>query len=186
VPLQQLANLITSLRLVSSPVLVWLLIQSEFKSALGLVLFAGLTDWLDGFTARHFSAAGKLGTILDPVADKTMLVALFVTLGVLRLIPLWLVALVIGRDVVIVTGSALLRAFRNIRRFAPSLLGKVSTFFQIVFVLLVLLDAAFPNQVFRVLKDLALLCTAVFTFLSGLGYIRLGIRLAREPAAVGL
>lgn len=184
--MHQLPNLITSLRLLASPVLVWLLIQSEFKTALALVLFAGLTDWFDGFTARHFGASGKVGAILDPLADKTMLVVLFVTLGVLKLIPLWLMALVIARDLIIVTGSMLLRIFRNIRRFTPSLLGKVSTFFQIVFVLLVVLDAAFPGELFGVLKDVALVCTAVFTFLSGLGYIRLGIRLAQAPAAIRL
>lgn len=178
--MQQLPNFITSLRLLASPVLVWLLFHSEFKAALALVLFAGLTDWFDGFTARHLSASGKMGAILDPLADKTMLVVLFIALGVLNLIPLWLMVLVIARDLIIVAGAALLRLFRNVRRFTPTLLGKVSTFFQIVFVLLVVLDAAFPHYVFGVLKDLALVCTTVFTSLSGLGYIRLGIRLAQQ------
>jgi cardiolipin synthase len=182
--LQQLPNLITSLRLVASPVLVWLLFQSEYKAALGLVLFAGLSDWFDGFTARHFGATGGVGAILDPVADKTMLVVLFITLGVLKLIPLWLMSLVIARDLVIVTGSALLRVFRNLRRFRPLFLGKVSTFFQIVFVLLVVLDAAFPHYVFSALEELALFCTAVFTSLSGIAYIRLGIRLAQETGRI--
>lgn len=182
--MQQLPNLITSLRLLASPVLIWLLVGSEFRAALALVLFAGLTDWFDGFTARHLHAAGKTGAILDPLADKTLLVVLFITLGVLKLIPLWLMALVIARDLIIVSGAALLRVFRNIRRFKPSVLGKVSTFFQIVYVLLVVLDAAFPHYLFDVLKDLALVCTTVFTSLSGLGYIRLGIRLAQEPAAI--
>lgn len=182
--LHQIPNFITSLRLLSSPVLVWVLLQSEYKAALGLILFAGLTDWFDGFTARHFGVTGKAGAILDPLADKTMLVVLFVTLALLKLIPVWLMALVIARDVVIVAGSALLRLFRNIRRFNPSLLGKVSTFFQIVFVLLVVLDAAFPNAVFDLLKDISLVCTTVFTILSGLGYIWIGIRLAQTPAEV--
>ncbi len=183
-PLRQIPNLITSLRLICSPILVWLLIESKFKAALALVLFAGLTDWFDGFAARHVGVSGRLGTILDPLADKTMLVALFLTMGVLGLIPAWLFALVIVRDLVIVTGSALLRIFRNIRKFVPSLLGKVSTFFQIVFVLLVLLDAAFPDELLLVLKTIALVCAAVFTFVSGFGYVRLGIRLARQPAVV--
>ena len=182
----RLPNFITALRLLSSPVLVWLLIQSEFKAALVLVLFAGLTDWFDGFTARHFGATGKMGAILDPLADKTMLVVLFITLGVLSVIPLWLMALVIARDLIIVIGALLLRVCRHIRRFTPSLLGKVSTFFQIVFVLLVVLDAAFPGKVFSALKDIALVCTTVFTTLSGIGYIRLGIRLARKPVEIRL
>jgi cardiolipin synthase len=149
-----------------------------------LVLFAGLTDWFDGFAARRFGASGKLGAILDPLADKTLLVVLFLTLGVLRYIPLWLVTLAVVRDLVIVAGAGLLRLFRDIRTFVPSILGKVSTFFQIVFVLLVLIQAAFPSQVVRLGKDVALICTTVFTFLSGLGYVRLGIRLARDTTGV--
>lgn len=182
--MQQLPNFITSLRLLASPVLIWLLVRSDFRAALALVLFAGLTDWFDGFTARHLGVAGRTGAVLDPLADKTLLVVLFITLGVLKLMPLWLMALVIARDLIIVTGAALLRVFRNIRRFTPSLLGKVSTFFQIVFVFLVVLDAAFPHYLFNVLKVLALVCTTVFTSLSGLGYIRLGIRLAQKPAGI--
>lgn len=182
--MRQLPNLITSLRLICSPVLVWLLIESKFKEALGLVLFAGLTDWFDGFTARKVGASGRLGVVLDPLADKTMLVALFVTLGFLGLIPAWLFALVVARDVVIVTGSALLRMFRNIRKFVPSILGKISTFFQIVYVLLVLLHAAFPMELLLTLQKIALICTTVFTFASGFGYVRLGIRLARQPAVI--
>lgn len=182
--LRQLPNVITSLRLICSPVLVWLLIGLKFREALAVVLFAGLTDWFDGFAARHVGVTGKLGAILDPLADKTMLVALFLTMGVLGLIPAWLFALVIARDVVIVTGSALLRIFRNIRKFKPSVLGKVSTFFQIVFVLLVLLHAAFPNELLAALKTVALVCTAFFTFMSGFGYVHRGIQLARQPAVI--
>lgn len=183
-PLRQLPNLITSLRLICSPVLVWLLIESKFKQALVVVLFAGLTDWFDGFAARHVGVSGKLGIILDPLADKTMLVALFLTLGILGLIPAWLFALVVARDVIIVTGSALLRIYRNIRKFVPSILGKVSTFFQIVYVLLVLVHAAFPNELLLVLQRIALICVAVFTFASGFGYVRLGIHLAKQPAVI--
>ena len=180
--LRQLPNLVTSLRLVCAPVLILLLLRSQFKAALGVVLLAGLTDWFDGFAARRMGTSGRAGVILDPLADKTLLVTLFVTLGVLGLLPGWMLALAVGRDLVIVIGAALLRIFRNIRKFTPSILGKVSTFFQIVFVLLVLIDAAFPNRLFRGLMDIALVCTAVFTFASGYGYVRLGIRLARRPA----
>lgn len=179
--MRQIPNFITSLRLLSAPVLVWLLIQSEFKAALAVIVFAGITDWLDGFTARHFGASGRVGAVLDPLADKTLLVILFIALAVLKLIPLWLMVLVIARDLVIVAGALLLRVFRNIRKFAPTLLGKVSTFFQIVFVLLVVCAAAFPGKLFNALRDVALVCTTVFTSLSGFGYIRIGIRLAREP-----
>ncbi len=160
--------------------LVWLIVQASFETALGIVVLAGVTDWLDGYAARKLGVMGKLGTILDPMADKLMLVTLFFALAYVGLIPLWLLALVMGRDVVVVTGALLVRIFRNIRKFAPSMVGKVSTFFQIVFVLLVLLYAAAPIGFFHLLEILALILTALFTTLSGASYIRLGIRMARR------
>ncbi len=160
--------------------LVWLIVQSSFEAALCIVVLAGVTDWFDGYAARKLGVMGKLGTILDPMADKLMLVTLFFALAYVRLIPLWLLVLVMGRDVVIVTGALLVRIFRGIRKFTPSTIGKVSTFFQIVFVLLVLLYAAAPFGFFHLLEILALILTTLFTTLSGAGYIRLGIRMARR------
>jgi cardiolipin synthase len=180
--LRQLPSLLTLTRLAASPFLVWLVLKAEYRPALGLVFFAGLTDWFDGYTARRLGVAGRFGMILDPLADKTMLVALFVVTGIAGLLPGWLVGLVIGRDFVIASGALLLRTFRDIRRFAPSLLGKVSTFFQIVLVLLVLFRAAFPNRFLLWLELAALALTTLFTSLSGMGYIRIGIQMARRPA----
>ena len=173
--LRSLPNALTIFRLGSSPIVAWLLLGSRFREALALVLFAGLTDWFDGYAARKLGAGGNLGTVLDPLADKILLVTLFVVLGVLHLIPFWLLALAVGRDLVIVTGALLLRIFRNRQRFVPSLLGKISTFFQIVFVLLVLVAASFPNPPFCWLRNIALVLTSVFTTWSGLDYVHRGI-----------
>jgi cardiolipin synthase len=178
--LRWLPNALTFLRLGSSPILVWLLLEYRYREALVLVLIAGLTDWLDGYAARRLGTGGKAGVVLDPLADKALLVVLFLVLGVLRLIPRWLVGLVIGRDLIILSGALLLRIFRGKQRFLPSMLGKVSTFFQIVLVLLVLLAAAFPYPLFRWLGYLALLLAAIFTCLSGLDYVRRGVRMARQ------
>ena len=178
--LRLLPHFLTLLRLVSAPFLAWLITRSDFKAALGIVAFAGVTDWLDGYTARRLGVPGRVGVILDPMADKVMLVTLFVALSYVALIPLWMLILVMGRDVIIVAGALLLRLFRNVRKFVPSMLGKVSTFFQIVFVLLVLLYAAVPYSILLWLKMTALALTAFFTGLSGLGYIRLGIQMARK------
>ncbi len=147
-----------------------------------VVVFAGLTDWFDGYAARRLGVSGRLGVILDPIADKTLLVTLFLVLGVIGLLPLWLVALVIGRDLVIVTGALLVRLLRNLREFRPSTLGKVSTFFQMIMVLMQLVHAAFPNEFFLWLRDIAVFLCALFTATSGLSYIRLGIQIARRPA----
>lgn len=176
-------DFITFLRLMASPIVAGLVLQSRFREALGLVLFAGVTDWLDGFAARRLGVGGKLGVILDPLADKVLLVTLFVVLGVAGLVPVWLVLLTIGRDLVIVVGALLLRMFRNVHRFAPSTLGKVSTFFQIVLVLLVLLHAAFPYEFILWLEITAIVLSTVFTTLSGMEYIRLGIRLTARRNA---
>lgn len=180
--LRWLPNAFTIARFLASPLLAWLLIRHEFRLGLALVALAGVTDWLDGFTARKLGVTGKLGVVLDPLADKTLLVTLFLALGVLRLVPWWMLALAIGRDLVIVVGSLLLRIFRNRRRFIPTILGKISTFFQIVFVLLVLIRAAAPGYVWLLwLETTSLVLTAVFTALSGLDYVRKGIEMTRQP-----
>ena len=183
--MQQIPLLLTLLRLFSSPLLAWLLFQSRFREALVLVLVAGITDWLDGWTARKFQVSGKAGVVLDPLADKVLLVTLFVVLTLIGLLPVWMLLLGIGRDLVIVTGALLLRLFRGFRQFLPSLWGKVSTFFQIVLVFLVLTYAAYPNQLLWHLRELALLLSALFTIISGLDYIRRGIKMSKQqPAGV--
>lgn len=173
-------NALTLLRLGSAPVLVWLLFQDRYREALALTLFAGLTDWFDGYIARRLGTDGTVGIVLDPLADKALLVTLFLSFGLLRLIPLWMLVLAIGRDLIIVIGALLLRIFRGTRRFHPSLAGKVSTLFQIVLVLLVLMVAAFPHPLLRWLSDVALWLAAFFTCVSGVDYIQRGIRMARD------
>ena len=176
--MRHIPNLITALRLIAAPFAAWLLAEARYREALAVVIIAGLTDWLDGFAARHLNAAGKTGVVLDPLADKILLVTVFVELAVIHLIPLWMLLLALIRDVVIVTGALLLRLLRDVRKFLPSMLGKVSTFFQIMLVLTVLLDAAFPQPVFQLLRVAALILAALFTTLSGLDYIRRGIAMA--------
>ncbi len=180
--MRAIPHLITLFRLLSSPFIAWLLVKARFEAALGLVLAAGLSDWLDGFAARRLKASGgPLGIILDPLADKVLLVTLFVTLALIGLIPLWMFWLAIGRDVVIVVGAWLVRLLRGIRKFLPTTLGKVSTFFQLTLVLTALLHAAFVWQPFLWLKDAALALSALFTGLSGLDYVRKGVEMARQP-----
>jgi cardiolipin synthase len=182
--LRQLPNLFTLIRLFASPVLAWLLLRGQFREALGLVLLAGVTDWLDGFSARKLRITNAAGVFLDPMADKVMLVTLFVVLAAIHLISGWMLALVLGRDLVIVTGAGLLRAFRGYHRFLPSILGKVSTFFQIVLVFLVLTRAAYPYRFLYWLEMLAVVLCAIFTALSGLDYVRRGIEMTRRPQGV--
>lgn len=173
-----LPNLLTASRLVASPFIVWLLTQRRFRVALWVILLAAVTDWLDGFAARRLGVRGQLGVVLDPLADKVLLVAVFLTLGTIGLIPVWMLVLVIARDLVIVTGALLLRIYKNVRRFRPSLSGKVSTFFQVVLVLLVLVLAAYPLAIVSALATTALFSSAFFTILSGAVYVRKGVLIA--------
>jgi cardiolipin synthase len=185
VSLRAIPHLITVFRLLCAPLIAWLLYSSRFREALVLLLFAGLSDWLDGFAARRLNSAGHVGVVLDPLADKVLLVTLFIVLSLLRLIPFWMLALAVGRDVVIVIGALLVHLLRGARKFLPSMLGKVSTFFQIVLILLALLYAAFPFRGFLWLEYIALFLSAFFTIVSGLDYVRRGVLIARgrlQPA----
>lgn len=178
--LKLLPNILTSTRVAASPVLAWLLLMGRFRAALVSVLLVSITDWFDGYSARKLGVAGGFGIVLDPLADKTMLVTLFVTLGYLRIIPRWMLYMAIGRDGIILAGAVLLRIFRGVRRFTPSILGKVSTFFQIMLVLLSLVYATFSLSILHDLKWAALALSALFTGLSGLDYIRRGIDMTRR------
>ncbi len=178
--LRAIPNLITLFRILCSPAVAWLLIEERHRWALLLVLLAGVSDWLDGFAARRLRLSGQSGVVFDPLADKVLLVTLFVVLGWLKLIPAWIFWLAIGRDLVIVVGAFLVRVLRGIRKLTPTTLGKVSTFFQIVLVLLTLAYAAFPFKLVLWLKYTALVLSAIFTAWSGLDYVRIGIRIARR------
>jgi cardiolipin synthase len=174
-------NFLTSLRLLACPLLAWFIVRSRFTEALLVVFFAAITDWFDGYSARRLKVSGKFGLLLDPLADKIMLVTLFCALTYAGLIPLWFLLLALGRDLVIVIGALLVRILRNVRSFRPTILGKVSTFFQITFALLALLLAAYPFRLVLWLERTALILATIFTIVSGSGYIRIGIRFAREP-----
>jgi cardiolipin synthase (CMP-forming) len=126
------ANLLTLARLLCVPPLVLLVRAGEYHQATALFLVAALTDLADGYVAKRFNGATPLGAVLDPVADKLLLASLFVVLALEGHLPAWIVLLVIGRDLLIVLGTLALRLLAGRFRVEPLLLGKLSTFFQIV------------------------------------------------------
>lgn len=157
---------------------MWLICTNHFGWALLLTVPIGISDWADGYLARRLQVTSKLGTYIDPAADKVLLVTAFLSLGLDGAIPTWLVALVIGRDIVIVVGTSLLWKLRHRTEFTPLITGKLSTTFQIVTVLVVLISRVFS---WRLIHGGLLTCfalTAIFTVISGVGYVRKGIRLA--------
>jgi cardiolipin synthase (CMP-forming) len=144
-------NLLTVVRMALIPVFVSLLFYQKFLLALGVFIIAGITDGLDGLLARRFHQQSPLGRILDPIADKMMLVTSFVVLSMRGVyptplpkhlpIPFWVTITVISRDVFILVGAAAINMVSGFRAFRPSLPGKVSTVVQILAVAIVILAA---------------------------------------------
>ena len=166
-------NLLTIIRILLTPLFVIFLIREHFDLALLVFVVAGVSDGLDGFIARYFNQRTTLGAILDPIADKMLLIAAFVSLGVLSVIPNWLTVVVITRDVVILLGVALF-SFQNIDfEINPSIVSKLTTVLQVVTVCLALLR--FDRAGLAELQMLFFWVTAFFTVLSGLHYIYIGM-----------
>lgn len=129
--MRHLPNILTLLRLAAVPVTVWLMVMDEMVGAFWLFVAAGITDALDGAIARLFDARTRLGAVLDPLADKVLLVSIFLMLGVGGQLPLWLVVLVVLRDVVIVL-YALVYLLAGSATGTPLLISKINTAAQIV------------------------------------------------------
>lgn len=141
-PLRHLPNLITGVRLVLVIPVCLALLQHHYMLALGLFFVAGASDALDGFLARTFGWFSRFGAIADPLADKLLLVMTFVTLTYVGELPLWLTATVLGRDLVILVGALTYHWCLGPYQMQPTLLGKLSTFTQITYVLVVICNLA--------------------------------------------
>ena len=126
-----LPNLITFGRLLTVPVAVYLLMQSAYLSAFLLFLLAGVSDALDGYLAKRLNQTTELGAILDPLADKALLVGVYVTLGLQENLPHWLVVLVVFRDLLIIGGVIILFLVRLEVKMRPLIVSKVNTAAQI-------------------------------------------------------
>jgi cardiolipin synthase len=138
--------------------------------SIGLFAIAAASDVADGFLARRFGWKSELGAMLDPIADKLLLAAVFITLSVIKLVPLWLMAAAVARDVIIVSGAAAYRMFRGPLTAHPSLVSKINTVCQAAFILAVVSRAKFsvpPEAVATWLGALMFATVAV----SGLDYV---------------
>lgn len=165
-----LPNIISLVRIALVPPFIMALTDGRYFTALLLFGVAGLSDALDGYLAKRNGWKSRLGSILDPLADKILLVSAYITLAWLDLLPAWLVAVILGRDVMIV-GGALVYHY-TIRRFdlAPTWISKVNTVLQITLVLVLLFKLSFvplPSSSITGLIYLVL----VFTIWSWLDYV---------------
>src|ERR1700720_4147968 len=129
-----LPNLIPLGRLLSVPLAVWLIIEARYGVAFWVFVGAGLSDALDGYIAKRFDRRTWIGALLDPAADKAMLAGVYVSLGLAGQLPLWLVALVVLRDFLIVLGFFLIHASAAPRQLDPLYISKVNTLVQVALV----------------------------------------------------
>lgn len=167
---RDIPNIITALRFLLVPPVVLLLLQERFTAALIVFGVAGFSDGLDGFLAKRYDWRSRLGGIMDPLADKLLVVSSFLTLGWLGLIPAWLVLLVILRDLVIVAGAVFYHMRIEQFEAEPSIASKLNTAAQILLVLAVLYSSGI--QVLpAILMDVLLYSVLVTTLWSGFDYV---------------
>jgi cardiolipin synthase len=138
-----LPNLITIARILMVPFVVWAIASRQMQIAFLLFLAAGVSDAVDGFLAKRFGMASELGAHLDPLADKTLIVSIYVSLGITEAIPRWIVIFVVSRDILIIGGVMLAWFLGRPMTVKPLLVSKLNTAAQIVFATLVLASLAF-------------------------------------------
>jgi cardiolipin synthase len=150
--------------------MVWAIAAGEMKIAFLLFLLAGLSDLVDGYLAKRFNMATELGAYLDPLADKALIVSVYVTLGIAGAIPQWLVILVVSRDIMIVTAVILSWLVNKPVTLKPHMVSKLNTVAQILLALVVLASLAFEFEGTLVIQGLTAL-VAILTLASVVLYI---------------
>lgn len=167
-------NSLTILRILLIPVFIGFMTYRQYGYALAALLCAGVTDALDGLVARMTNQQTRLGEILDPLADKLLLTSAFLTLAALRLVPSWVVILVVSRDVILMLGTVVAHVTNVSIDIRPTVLGKGTTLCQLTYVLMVV------AMIWRGVKIGALLPLLVvmvsFTLASGFHYLYRGYR----------
>ena len=136
----QIPNLLTLARIAAVPVLILFLYEGRYGAALAVFVLAGITDGLDGWIAKRFKCVTRLGSILDPLADKILIVSTYVMLVLAGDLPFWLILLIGFRDLGIIAGVLVLNTLNGHVQMQPSLLSKVKTFLQIALVILVMVE----------------------------------------------
>lgn len=163
-------NIISLARLLSVPLTIWLILQGAWIWAFGLFMAAGISDAVDGFIAKRYNMRSELGRFLDPLADKALLVSIYVTLGTKGMLPQWLVIMVVSRDVLIVGGALLAFAMDRGMAIQPLQISKANTVAQITLAAVVLGELSFamlPGFLIPALISIV----AITTLMSGGHYL---------------
>jgi cardiolipin synthase (CMP-forming) len=167
-----LPNIISLARLLSAPLGIWFILNHDLAGAFWLFVAAGLSDAVDGFIAKRFNQSSELGELLDPVADKTLIVSMTVTLGLAGYLPDWVVMLVVFRDILIVGGYLLALALARPLRWRPNAVSKVNTVLQIALITLVLAHVGLGLEDYGTTMPLALAVGATTVFSGALYLVR--------------
>jgi cardiolipin synthase len=179
-----LPNIITLGRVILVPIIFWLLVTGNSQAAFYLVVIAGLSDAVDGFLAKRFGLETGLGAYLDPLADKLLIVSLYIALGVSKALPLWLVVAVVSRDILIVAAVLISGVFGQPLQMKPLTISKANTVAQIVLAATVLAAEGFALQIDGIRAALVWI-TGTLTVLSLAIYLKTWLRhmAGYEPGA---
>ena len=164
-----LPNLITLGRLLSVPAAIWLILGDRYGAAFWVFVGAGVSDAVDGYIAKRFDRRTRLGSVLDPLADKALLTGVYLTLGLTGQLPAWLVVLVILRDFLIVLGFIVLRMTAAARPIGPLYISKINTLVQITLVGFVLAQGIGIEA--EPVRWLLIAAAGITTVWSGLAYL---------------
>ncbi len=177
--LAYLPNVICIVRICLVAPIMWFLVRAEYENALLLIMIAGFSDWIDGFLARRFGWESRIGGLLDPLADKLLFVSVFAALTWNGLVPLWLFAVVIGRDIIIVSGAFAYEFLIEPVEPNPSRVGKLNTVMALLYLFFVMTWQIYgwPPEV-----SITIVGAGVFvvSLVSGLNYVLTWSRLALQ------
>lgn len=169
------ANLVTLLRLGLAPVVAILIFRGQHLAALILFFCAGMTDVLDGALARRYGGGTAAGAYLDPIVDKVLLSTVYVCLALYTPLPWWLVAIIFGRDILILLAAGVAMTFTTLRKFPPSRWGKLSTFLQLFTAGAWMVRDAWPTIYFDNIARFLVWPAAAATLWSGVHYAWRGL-----------
>lgn len=170
-----LPNSLTVLRLLLAPAIVWMIVSGNHSTAALLFAGAALTDFLDGWLARHWHQMSNFGQFADPVADKVLLSGTFLAFGIIGAVPVWLVLVVFGRDAYLLMATFISMKFTTLREYRPSMAGKLNTATQILYVVLLLTADVVESSKLHNLADLLIWPVAFLAIFTGVHYTVRGI-----------
>lgn len=161
---EYIPNVITFLRLLLIPPIIISLLVAKYRLGFFLFCFAGFTDAIDGYLARRFQWMSRFGAMVDPVADKLLIVLTFLTLGFIGAVPLWLLITVVLRDIVIVAGGTIYHFWIGEYEFKPTWISKCNTFLQILLIIVLMFQSAYWQ--YNLISPLALKALMILVFVT--------------------